>query len=408
MSKEHQLSEKIVLFYTLFILVTGLFFQSFETLFLGLQDILTSTGVLISDYMVIGGMGPALVNGGLVGLIGMIIIKINRVPMTGPTIATVFLLIGFGFFGKNIWTILPVIFGVYIYSTFQEQKFRQYIYPALFGTALAPIVSQVAFGSSLGILGGIVIGTIAGVLIPPVATHLLQIHEGYTLYNVGFAAGFVGLLLVNLFRGYGFEPESLTIWGTEFDTSLRWIIIGMTVSMIVIGYFINDKSFKGYKEVFKHPGVLVTDYIDIVGVGNTLINMGLVGLIGVLYIELVNGSYNGATLGGIFTIIGFGAFGKNPKNILPIMIGVYLGTIFSSYNPSDPGPLLAALFGTTLAPLAGKFGSLTGILAGFFHLSVVIYTGALHGGLNLYNNGFASGIVATIFVAVINGFDDNN
>jgi hypothetical protein len=42
--------------------------------------------------------------------------------------------------------------------------------------------------------------------------------------------------------------------------------------------------------------------------------------------------------------------------------------------------------------------------AGFVHLLMVERTAAFHGGLDLYNNGFAGGLTATLFVAVIQWF----
>lgn len=399
-----KLAEIIVLIYILYLLLIGLLLQPLDELFQGLYNIITSTGVLITDYMVIGGVGPALVNAALVGLVGYIIVRINSVPMTGPSIASIFMMIGFGLFGKNIWSIFPIIFGVLIYSKITNQRFKKHIYPALFGTALAPLITYYALGTSLGLLGGILIGILAGMLLPSLATHLLKAHEGYSLYNVGFSAGFIGLLMYNILRGYSFTSQINIIWGTEFDNLIRLIIIPMTISMIIIGFIMNKGSFMGYKEIFNYPGILITDYLNIVGFWNTLINMGLVGLVGIIYIELVGGNYNGPSLGGILAIIGFGSFGKNPKNIIPIMLGVFIGTLFSIHDASAPGPLLAALFGTCLAPISGKYGPLIGILAGFAHLSIVSFVGEIYGGLNLYNNGFAAGIVATIFIAVIRGF----
>jgi len=67
---------------------------------------------------------------------------------------------------------------------------------------------------------------------------------------------------------------------------------------------------------------------------------------------------------------------------------------------SDPSFVLAALFGTTLAPIPGRFGWPWGIAAGFVHLSVAQTVGQLHGGLNLYNNGFAAGIVAAVIAPI--------
>ena len=83
------------------------------------------------------------------------------------------------------------------------------------------------------------------------------------------------------------------------------------------------------------------------------------------------------------------------------MIGVFLASMFKDWNAHDPSAVLAALFGTTLAPIAGRFGWRWGIAAGFLHSSVAQSVGHLHGGLVLYNNGFAAGLVAAILVPVI-------
>ena len=403
-NNNNKVIDSVILFYTLSFVIIGFFYQSFSELISGLKIIFTNSGILITDYMVIGGVGPALVNAGLVGLIGYIIIRLNRVPMVGASIAAIFTMIGFGLFGKTVWSIFPMILGVYLYSRYTGKEFRVYIYPASYGTALAPLVSELAFNSSFGLIGGVLVGIVAGLILPPLATHLLTGHQGHNLYNVGFTAGFVGLLLTNILRGYAFEPVAQTIYGTTFNTEMRVLMIVFVLSMIILGFVLNGNTFKGYTEIFDHTGVLVTDYIKIVGFGNTLINVGLVGLLGIFYIEFVNGHYNGATIGGLLTMIGFGAFGKNPKNSYPLMLGVYLGTVFSIYDANDSGPLLAGLFVTTLAPLAGRFGPIIGILVGIAHLSAVMYTGALHGGLNLYNNGFTGGLIATIFVGILTGY----
>jgi hypothetical protein len=129
--------------------------------------------------------------------------------------------------------------------------------------------------------------------------------------------------------------------------------------------------------------------------------MGLTGTIAMAYILAVGGDLNGPVIGAILTIVGFAAFGKHPRNIWPIMIGVYLGSFAKPWNIDDPSILLAALFGTTLAPIAGRFGWHWGIVAGFLHSSAALSVGPVHAGLNLYNNGFAAGIVAAVLVPVI-------
>ena len=72
----------------------------------------------------------------------------------------------------------------------------------------------------------------------------------------------------------------------------------------------------------------------------------------------------------------------------------------------SPSPLLALLFSTTLAPVAGEFGVIVGVLAGYMHSSVALNVGVVYGGMNLYNNGFAGGIVAMFMVPVIHSIMD--
>ena len=99
--------------------------------------------------------------------------------------------------------------------------------------------------------------------------------------------------------------------------------------------------------------------------------------------------------------VGFRPTASTPRNIAPIMLGVFVGWLMKPWAATDPSALLAALFGTTLAPIAGRFGWGWGLVAGFVHSSAAMSVGPLHAGLNLYNNGFAAGIVASVLVPVI-------
>ncbi|MCF1685830.1 DUF1576 domain-containing protein [Tetragenococcus halophilus] len=397
----------IILLYILIFIFYGLLMQPFDELSAGLMRIFTASGILITDYVEIGGLGASFVNAGLVGLIGYIILIINKVELSGVSIATLFTMIGFALMGKTIWSILPVIFGVFVYSKLTKREFITNIYPALFGTALAPIVTHASFEFELGVLGGVIDGFVAGLVIAPIANHSLSFHEGYNLYNVGFSAGLIGLVLMNVFRAFDHDTESLLMWGSAFDSQLRIFSIGLFVSMVLVGALCSD-NLKDYRKVLKEPGNTITDFVDIVGFGNTLINMGFVGLVGVVFVELLGTSYNGPVLSGLLTMVGFAGFGKHPLNITPIMIGVVFASFLSIYEINAPGTVLAGLFGTTLAPIAGQFGALIGVMAGMLHLYIVSTIGEIHGGMNLYNNGFSGGLVASLVVAVMKGIGKNN
>lgn len=83
------------------------------------------------------------------------------------------------------------------------------------------------------------------------------------------------------------------------------------------------------------------------------------------------------------------------------MLGVYLASFTKTWEIYQPSPMLALLFSTTLAPVAGEFGPVAGIIAGFLHSSVALNVGIVYGGMNLYNNGYAGGIVAIFMVPVV-------
>ncbi|MBQ2383346.1 MAG: DUF1576 domain-containing protein, partial [Oscillospiraceae bacterium] len=66
------------------------------------------------------------------------------------------------------------------------------------------------------------------------------------------------------------------------------------------------------------------------GAGPILLNMGVNGLIATGYILLIGGDLNGPTVGAIFTILGFSAYGKHAFNIVPVMAGVLLGSVITA------------------------------------------------------------------------------
>ena len=172
--------------------------------------------------------------------------------------------------------------------------------------------------------------------------------------------------------------------------------------MIAVGFWFDRSVPSGVRKVLAHLAASRRPISSRSPASDpTLANMGLTGAIGVAYILAVGGELNGPVIGAIFTIVGFAAFGKHPRNIVPIMVGVFLGSLAKPWSADDPSILLAALFGTTLAPIAGRFGWHWGVVAGFIHSSAAQTVGPLHAGLNLYNNGFAAGIVASVLVPVI-------
>jgi len=372
----------------------------------GFIQIQVHSGRLISDFIPIGGIGGTLINASLAGAVGLFIIVILKVQLSGPTYAAIFTIMGFGFFGKTPLNILPILFGVYLSSKVAGKMFREYIIIALFGTALGPLVSfmvfEFGFTGVTAVAAGILAGTITGFLLPAIAVSMLHLHQGYNLYNMGLSCGFFALFAASLVRAAGHQFESTMVWYSGESPVVIWLVPVLSIGLIIIGLVSEKmKSIKEFINIQKIPGRLPSDFMDMASLGGALINSGLIGIAGSIYIFLVGGDFNGAMIAGLLTIMGFGAFGTHLKNSWSIVLGVVMSTLLFGWELSSPGPLLAALFGTTLAPLAGQFGILTGIIAGFIHLIMVMQTGAWQGGMNLYNNGFAGGLTAALIVAVI-------
>ncbi|ELR99148.1 DUF1576 domain-containing protein [Gloeocapsa sp. PCC 73106] len=371
----------------------------------GLQRIIASPDTLITDYIGIGNMGSALVNSGSLTLIVILIFYKLKPDINGFPIACLFTVAGFAFFGKNLFNVWLIILGVFLYAKNQKRDFKEVIYTALFGTALAPVMTEILFSTTsflfTRILLAIIVSVTIGFFLVPVSANLLKVHEGFNLYNMGFTAGVVITIVVSLLKSYGIVPEPRLIWTTGNNLLLGSYLFLLFTSMILAGIYFERKPWDKLQCIWQSSGQLVTDFVVLTGFGAVLINMGINGFIVTLYILFIGGDLNGPTLGGVFTVVGFSALGKHPRNIIPIMGGVYLGTLNAEVNANDFSMQLAALFGTTLAPIAGKYGGLWGIIAGLIHSSAIQNVGGLHRGLNLYNNGFVAGVIAAILIPII-------
>lgn len=392
---------------SIFLWIAPLFNTPYEII-QGLKIMILSPSTLITDYMFIGNIGAALCNSSILMLFTIAIAYKNNVKLNGTLIAVIFTMGGFALFGKNLYNSISILLGVYLHSRYQKEKFSRYMVIAFFGTALAPLVSLISFQLAerigLGILIGNCAGILAGFLLPPLAASFVKFHQGFSLYNIGFTCGIIGTFFMAFIRALGKDSQANTFVLEGYNKEFTWLLTIFFFIMIFMGYVLNNGSFQGYIRLFRHSGRLVEDFVIMDGFPITLMNMGFMGLIMMICILLTRGELNGATIGGILTVVGFSAFGKHPKNVIPVIIGVCLGAWIQVWDIRSTNVSLALLFGTTLAPISGKFGSLYGIIAGFLHLTMVMNIGELHGGMNLYNNGFSGGLVAATFVPIIEVF----
>ena len=381
-----------------------------KELFSGFWRILISDAGLITDPAVVGGVGAALLNAALVLALSTALVYGMGLPVTGLTFACLFMMAGFSLLGKNLLNILPVLLGGWLYAKFQGEPFSKYVYQTLFSTCLSPLVSFWLVHLPSGWCWAAMLGSgiAIGVFVPAVAGYTVRIHQGFDLYNVGFAAGFIGLAIASICKGLGVEFVTELHWGFEDHKTFLWLLRVILWGLLLSGVYLGCRRWRDYAPLLRHSGRSVADFILMDGAAPALVNMAFTGAIGLVYLLALypfGVRLNGPLVCCVLSMTGFAAFGKHPKNILPVMAGAALAKALLVAVPfTAPGPLLAVLFCTGLAPIAGQYGVFWGMAAGFLHMTIVQNTSILHGGMNLYNNGFAAGLVCIILLPIIEAF----
>lgn len=390
----------------------GVFADGSASVLEGFLRLQISPARLLSDFTAMEGTGAAFVNAAFVGLLGWLFLRLNKISLSGPTTAAIFTMIGFALFGKTPLNCIPIMIGVSLAALIVKKQPREYLLIAMFGTALGPLISYVAFEMGFppvfALPASMLIGLATGVILPPLAITMLHLHQGYNLYNVGLTAGFIGLFAASIPHAGGRDISTVTEWGEAASPWLILIVPALSLIAIVTAFACcGKKSWKEFAAILKLSGRLPSDFCELEGMGGTLLNAGILGLVYSAYVAIIGAPFNGPVIGGLMTVIGFGFFGKHPRNVLPVFLGLLAAALIFGKSLTEPWVVLAFLFGTALAPLAGEFGPFVGIIAGFLHLVIVERSGTWHGGMNLYNNGFASGLTATLLVSVIEWYKTN-
>ena len=396
---------KVLILFCSGLLIMGFVLDSPQHIFPGLIQIIKSPDILLTDYLEVGGIGATFLNASLMGFINIWILHKLKAEFNGFAIAAVFTVVGFSFIGKNLFNFWPIYLGGYLYARFKRADMKDFIIVLMFSTTLAPVVSELTFGSQLpvplGFFVGVFLGMVIGFVVVPVSATMYHTHGGYSLYNVGLSGGLIGTVLFSILRSFNIIVDVQDIISTKYHTELFWLLLFLCGSLIIYGFIAFKTKISDYISFLKQTGLEPLQFSDEIYKGSIYINIGIVGLIGLTYSLLVGTTLNGPIIAGIFTMMGFGAYGKHPLNIIPILVGVYFASSIKIWDEGATNVIIASLFGTTLAPISGVFGPIAGFVAGFLHLSTTMNVGVIHGGTNLYNNGFAGGFVSILMVSVL-------
>lgn len=201
---------------------------------------------------------------------------------------------------------------------------------------------------------------------------------------------------------------------------LGYVYESMLLPIFAVVFFILAFCFEhpktvleGYVTILLSKSILLTDYIAIAGIGATFLNVSTILVFNLIVFKAMKLHINGPIFAGLMIILGFSFFGKNILNTLPIYLGIFIhskikGTHFRNYT-------ITLLFSTGISPLVSytmfsfawyigiPAGIIVGIIAGILIPTLASHTVLFHKGYNLYNTGFALGIISVLFYAIYLG-----
>ena len=208
---------KMFIYASAFLLYVAAFLLATPTEILqGMRTIIWSKDALITDYFKLAGHGAAFFNAGLVLTIGILLVNFARLPFTGITVAALAIDDCFGFWGKNPVNIFPIFLGVILYAKLHKVNVGRYLYTALFGACLGPVITELMyklpFSFEIKLIMTLIIGISIGMMLPPLSAHTVSMHMGYNLFNVGFSGGVLAFAVVCIMRSFSLKIEPAE-WG---------------------------------------------------------------------------------------------------------------------------------------------------------------------------------------------------
>ena len=362
--------------------------------FIGMIKIVTANDILITDYFVISNIGATFFNVAITSLFIIHIIYILNLRLNGLLITSIFLIISFSFMGKNLFNILPFYVGTAIYSMIMKKTLKSVVAIGIMSTSLAPL-------ANIFFPYGFFVAVAIAFVLPNISKNVLTIHEGYNLYNAGYTSGIVGIIIYSVLLSMGIRFDKNLEFSTNFDIRVFTFFMSYFIILIIIAVIYDKNIVKNFFNIQKHTGRLVTDFVSKEGFYAALLNMALLGIICLLFAYRFR-LLNGPVICGILTVVGFGGFGKHIKNVFPIFLGILIARCIFKVYVDNTTFLMIFCFSTALAPIAGKYGLIAGVISGILHYAVVTNISYIHGGINLYNNGLAAGLVATVIVPIMN------
>lgn len=420
-------------------LIAAVYTGEWGSVFYDWYLILISPCPLVTDYFAIGGLASALLNAGACGMSCFLAMILLKGESHSNTLAGYFLVVAHCFYGLNFLNMWPCFLAPFLYLKLNKLDFKNNLHVCMFATSFGPFISEFLFRYTQGdaytfgqvslTWSGVALtigfAMAIGFIIPAILPGAKAWHKGYNLYNGGLAFGIFGFFVFNfMYKTMGITPPKVLDYTSEiyeqFGRSYQMFSILFFLTAFIlclsIGYYLNGKSFRGYERLLKDTGY-ASDFAERYSMPVCLINIGVYGIIFLIYITLITlltpgAGFTGPTIGVILASLTFTALGQHPKNVWPIMAGyvlLYAVTAFFcmisgrdiTWSVSTQGYINGVAFATGLCPIIGRYGIRAGLTAGFLCASMCTATRDLHGGFVLYNGGFTAGITALILLPIL-------
>jgi hypothetical protein len=185
--------------------------------------------------------------------------------------------------------------------------------------------------------------------------------------------------------------------------------------LFIVFAFLSDTPvniLRNFVTINTSRSVLVSDYVDMAGLGATLLNSAMSCLLFLGLLMITKTPANGKIIASLFLTLGFAMFGKNVLNTIPLVVGVF---IFVKIHKAKFGDYLVhAMLSATIAPIVSEIAFMgehttvprfilayfIGIFIGFIFPVVIDAAKRMHNGYCLYNSGIAGGFIATFAVGL--------
>ena len=393
-------------------------------------------GPLVTDYFMLGNIASAFLNAGICGMTFTLLMIVLKTECRPSYLAGYFLVVAHCFYGLNFLNMWPPVLGILLFTKIFKIGFRHNLDMAMFSTAFGPFISEMLFRyhvwdyyiayevqvSVLGFIYVIIFSIFLGFAIPAMLPGALKLHKGFNLYNGGLAFGLLGLFIYAfMYKTMGIEPPHATptpnvVYASHtnsYQIFSTWFFVIVFALFILWGWYLNGKSFKGYKDLLKSTGH-TADFFAEYGAPKVIMNIGFYGFMVFTYFLLVisftdGAGFTGPTVGVILAALTFSSQGQHPANVWPIFVGYMVLSLFVTmmcsisgldipWTLSTQGYVNGAAFATGLCPIAGRYGRRYGVIAGILAAILCTSTSSMHGGLMLYNGGLTTGITALIMV----------